>query len=290
MRIDSSKAVLTRRRTHTAFTLIELLVVIAIIAILAGLLLPALASAKQKSLRVVCLNNLKQWGLAQTMYVDDNNQVYPTTKIANGTPGAAGGYNEDNPTWTDLADFYFNNPSEGNDAWFNALPPYVKDKPLYFYKAIENDNNGVYNFNNGKSIFQCPSARIDPGKNVNIYIAFKYGMNSQGLDQMPSSVTHLKSQMIASPSKFVMFTEVRTLISETPFYGSTAKQEDICKPQVYTTALSSRHEAGASITFADGHATYYKYSYVCSNSITQNKAADSGAPDINWSADGHVIP
>ena len=113
-------------------------------------------------------------------------------------------------------------------------------------------------------------------------------MNSKGLDQMPSSITHLTTQMVASPSKFVMFSEGRTLIPETPFYGNTSKQTDICKPQVYTTDFSSRHSLGASISFADGHTSWYKYNYVCMD--VGSKAADPGRPDIQWAADGHQVP
>ena len=59
------------------FTLIELLVVIAIIGILASLLLPSLANAKEYSRRVKCISNLRQMGIAAQVYVDNNRNYYP---------------------------------------------------------------------------------------------------------------------------------------------------------------------------------------------------------------------
>ena len=73
------------QRTRVGFTLIELLVVIAIIAILAGMLLPALSKAKEKAKQTQCIGNLKQVGLASMMYTDDHEGVMQIEDLFNPT-------------------------------------------------------------------------------------------------------------------------------------------------------------------------------------------------------------
>ena len=299
--IDSKKSgfVCSRNAAKTGgFTLIELLVVIAIIAILAAILMPVLNRAQARANQASSLNNLKEWACAQNMYVDDNNQVYPLTKIAAGTPGTPGSYNEKNPEWSDLADIYHAAITGNSQAaqavygvWFDALPNYIGSKPLYYYAA--SINNGISLYNSGRNIFHCPS--VSPASislNQNLYVIFEYGMNSKGDmgNNGNTTIDPVRTTMVKHPSAFVMFSDNRVSSSDDPPWDTFATSQGppvYGSPECYTTRLSMRHDNGANMGFSDGHAQWFKYSYAITD--VGGKPADPGRYDISWSYDGTPI-
>jgi prepilin-type N-terminal cleavage/methylation domain-containing protein len=110
------------------FTLIELLVVIAIIAILAALLLPALAKAKEKAYKIKCVSNFKQIGLALALYVDDQNGLFPpiTTVIdpatsINWTKSLGPYLRQQGPNVTSKAHVVFNCPTARYNTATNGI-------------------------------------------------------------------------------------------------------------------------------------------------------------------------
>src|SRR5713101_6929093 len=112
-------------RRKNGFTLIELLVVIAIIAILAAILFPVFAQAREKARQSTCLSNMKQMGLAFNMYAQDYDETFGWQKVSDNCPdfGRAG------------------NPEP---SWNMSILPYVKSRQIFTCPSATKESNPKY--------------------------------------------------------------------------------------------------------------------------------------------------
>jgi prepilin-type N-terminal cleavage/methylation domain-containing protein len=295
-----------------AFTLIELLVVIAIIAILASILLPALANAKAKAWQANCISNLKQWGVAEQLYVTDGSTTGDTLP----TDAMAPDYD---PTTYQPGTVQYLTQFDPS-AWFNVLPPYVNEHPLSWYAQYQkNYLTGVktaipqdylpFPGRAGSKIWFCPAAQMSdsdvaslapengaPGGGGFFAYAQAIDLNkqvgtaswtSEGSTNVYPWMPHLST--LPKPSASVLLFD-QLFNPHTEIYApdpTADSQYDSENPGDRFKFFASRHSVGGVMNFCDGHASYYKDFYVTnycdfSTSLECYGPGKPVVPDIIW--------
>jgi prepilin-type N-terminal cleavage/methylation domain-containing protein/prepilin-type processing-associated H-X9-DG protein len=256
------------------FTLIELLVVIAIIALLAGLLLPALSRAKTKAQTIVCINKMKQLHLAMISYVAANDNLLPRE-----------GYDTDgNVWWNNWAQVRGKTLSDGsNDSdavWYNALPREIGALPAkhYFNKREE--------FYSARNVLQCPTARFPDGVcQPNYPIAlFSIAMNSHLISYPYGPTISMNVIEQLDNSKVVFFLD--NLLEGEPKVWPSQLSATLGQPAAWPNRFAARHGGKGNIAFADGHVTTYLGTKVVDKTTGGPNPTTS---DFIWNTTGYAI-